>query len=119
MHTHTWYGVEHCVALHVHCCLLSCLQARKDLGGISAALGRGTANTALVYHARRLMALHEGDLPYAVRDEALMTLVTCAEMGIHARVQLAAAGVLCDRVHPHQNHTIWPACRHAETYHCL
>lgn len=29
--------------------------------------GAGTANTALVYHAKKLMALHEGDLPYAVQ----------------------------------------------------
>ncbi len=29
--------------------------------------GEGTANTALVFHGRRLLTLHEGDLPYAVR----------------------------------------------------
>jgi hypothetical protein len=28
--------------------------------------GDGTGNTSLVYHARRLYALHEGDLPYAI-----------------------------------------------------
>ena len=28
--------------------------------------GFGTANTALIYHANKLLALHEGDLPYAV-----------------------------------------------------
>lgn len=32
--------------------------------------GNGTANTALVYHAGRLLALHEGDLPYQVRAAA-------------------------------------------------
>ena len=29
--------------------------------------GRGRANTALAAHAGRLLALHEGDLPYALR----------------------------------------------------
>lgn len=28
--------------------------------------GFGTANTALIFHAQKLLALHEGDLPYAV-----------------------------------------------------
>jgi carotenoid cleavage dioxygenase len=29
--------------------------------------GDGTANTALAFHAGRLLALHEADLPYVVR----------------------------------------------------
>lgn len=29
--------------------------------------GQGLANTALVYHAKKVMSLHEGDLPYAAR----------------------------------------------------
>ena len=41
-------------------------QLRKKTGVIPAGLGEGTANTALVYHANKLMSLHEGDLPYAV-----------------------------------------------------
>jgi len=34
---------------------------------IRTAEGAGTGNTALVYHANRLLALHEGDMPYALR----------------------------------------------------
>lgn len=37
------------------------------LGVVGRAHGSGTANTSVVYHAGRLMALNEGDLPYAVR----------------------------------------------------
>ena len=29
--------------------------------------GTGAANTALVFHARRLLSLYESDLPFAVR----------------------------------------------------
>uniref|UniRef100_A0A7S1X8S3 carotenoid 9,10-dioxygenase n=1 Tax=Tetraselmis chuii TaxID=63592 RepID=A0A7S1X8S3_9CHLO len=29
--------------------------------------GKGTGNTAMVYHAKRLLALHEGDMPYALK----------------------------------------------------
>ncbi len=37
------------------------------LGVLDDSRGLGTANTALHYHAGKLMAVHEGDLPYAVR----------------------------------------------------
>uniref|UniRef100_A0A7S0WUG4 carotenoid 9,10-dioxygenase n=1 Tax=Chlamydomonas leiostraca TaxID=1034604 RepID=A0A7S0WUG4_9CHLO len=40
---------------------------KRKLGICPRKGGSGTANTALVFHARRLLALHEGDLPYAVR----------------------------------------------------
>jgi carotenoid cleavage dioxygenase len=40
---------------------------RRKVGVTPAGEGAGTANTALVYHANKLLALHEGDLPYAVR----------------------------------------------------
>ena len=49
-------------------------QLRKKTGVIPAGLGEGTANTALVYHANKLMSLHEGDLPYAVRRLAVNKL---------------------------------------------
>lgn len=42
-------------------------QARTALGIIDDSQGAGTANTALVYHGGALLALNEGDKPYAVR----------------------------------------------------
>uniref|UniRef100_A0A061RE98 carotenoid 9,10-dioxygenase n=1 Tax=Tetraselmis sp. GSL018 TaxID=582737 RepID=A0A061RE98_9CHLO len=40
----------------------------KGLAGLTVGgEGRGTANTAMVFHAGRLLALHEGDMPYALR----------------------------------------------------
>jgi carotenoid cleavage dioxygenase len=35
--------------------------------------GVGTANTSLFFHAGRLLALHEGDLPYQVSGKAFGT----------------------------------------------
>lgn len=40
---------------------------RKQLGVLDTSQGAGTGNTALVYHGKQLLALHEGDKPYAVR----------------------------------------------------
>lgn len=37
------------------------------MGAVDLRDGGGTANTALAYHAGRLLALNEGDLPYAIR----------------------------------------------------
>ncbi|KAG2454857.1 hypothetical protein HYH02_000688 [Chlamydomonas schloesseri] len=39
----------------------------KALGAVKTNNGTGTANTALVFHAKRLLALNEGDLPYGVK----------------------------------------------------
>ncbi len=39
---------------------------RRTLGLLRPAQGVGTANTALAFHAGRLLALNECDLPYAV-----------------------------------------------------
>ncbi|KXZ51783.1 hypothetical protein GPECTOR_11g227 [Gonium pectorale] len=39
----------------------------RSLGVVRTENGAGTANTALAFHAGRLLALHEGDLPYGVR----------------------------------------------------
>ncbi len=50
--------------------------------------GFQTANTALIYHANKLLVLHEGDLPYAVRHAALITCMQavatcCATLHLH------------------------------------
>ncbi|DBA75024.1 hypothetical protein WJX77_000411 [Trebouxia sp. C0004] len=42
-------------------------QLEIKLGVYNVKDGFGTANTALIYHANKLLVLHEGDLPYAVR----------------------------------------------------
>lgn len=48
--------------------------------------GFGTANTALIYHANKLLALHEGDLPYAVSP--LLPIAACPHL--HHILQLNA-----------------------------
>ena len=40
---------------------------KKRLGVLDPSNGLGTANTALAFHAGRLLALHEGDKPYWLR----------------------------------------------------
>ncbi|XP_011087733.1 carotenoid 9,10(9',10')-cleavage dioxygenase 1-like [Sesamum indicum] len=40
---------------------------RTKLKVLDASYGFGTANTAIVYHHGKLMALHEGDKPYAIK----------------------------------------------------
>lgn len=40
---------------------------RHKLGVLDDSSGEGTGNTALVYHNKKLLALHEGDKPYAIR----------------------------------------------------
>ncbi|KAK4488621.1 hypothetical protein RD792_004390 [Penstemon davidsonii] len=50
---------------------------RTKLKVLDITYGYGTANTALVYHHGKLMALHEGDKPYAIKvleDGDLQTL---------------------------------------------
>jgi carotenoid cleavage dioxygenase len=39
---------------------------KSKTGIIDTSKGDGTANTSIVYHAGKIMALHEGDLPYQV-----------------------------------------------------
>lgn len=76
-------------------------QAKLALGVIDKRPGTGTANTALVYHARRLMSLHEGDLPYAVRwllvclhSIPYRTCVACVD-GIAAHVAALVRPAVC------------------------
>ncbi|KAE9590460.1 Carotenoid 9,10(9',10')-cleavage dioxygenase 1 [Lupinus albus] len=50
---------------------------RNKLKVLDESYGRGTANTALIYHHGNLLALHEGDKPYAIKvfeDGDLQTL---------------------------------------------
>ncbi len=61
---------------------LMALDATKRAVGAVAALDSpmGTANTALEFHAGRLLALNEGDVPWALRvlcEGALETLGAC------------------------------------------
>ena len=54
-------------------------QLRLKLGITPQKEGVGTANTALVFHANKLLALHEGDLPYAVLARLPETSGTCLQ----------------------------------------
>jgi carotenoid cleavage dioxygenase-like enzyme len=40
---------------------------KKRLGILDLSQGTGQANTNLVYHGKKLLALHEGDLPYVLK----------------------------------------------------
>ncbi|GAB4824146.1 hypothetical protein N2152v2_011192 [Parachlorella kessleri] len=43
-------------------------QIKEEIGILQPGkYGSGTGNTALLFHAKRLLALHEGDLPYVLR----------------------------------------------------
>jgi hypothetical protein len=48
------------------CCPVLSVQVGIIRGAPLLENGVGTANTSLVFHAGRLLALHEGDLPYQV-----------------------------------------------------
>lgn len=57
--------------------VLLALGKMKQLAGVirGEKQGSGCANTALVFHAGKLLALHEADLPYALR----MTCEVCIQ----------------------------------------
>ena len=63
--------------------------------------GKGQANTALVFHAKRLLSLHEGDLPYAVRLIAsLCSLLGTAGQTPHSMRRTPCAGLnVCHASH--------------------
>lgn len=42
-------------------------KVKAKLGLIDLSAGSATANTALAYHAGRILALNEGDMPYCLR----------------------------------------------------
>jgi len=54
-----------------------------QVGVLDMSQGNGTANTNLVYHAGKLMALHEGDLPYQlhVSPEGAVSTVKRMDLG--------------------------------------
>mmetsp|Transcript_13987 Transcript_13987/g.42222 ORF Transcript_13987/g.42222 Transcript_13987/m.42222 type:complete len:538 (+) Transcript_13987:324-1937(+) len=54
-----------CGAGYLVCMALAWL--KKKTGVIDVSEGGGHANTALVFHAKQLLALEEGDMPYALR----------------------------------------------------
>eukprot|EP00271_Cylindrocystis_brebissonii_P007506 TRINITY_DN21076_c0_g1_i1.p1 TRINITY_DN21076_c0_g1~~TRINITY_DN21076_c0_g1_i1.p1 ORF type:complete len:547 (+),score=105.42 TRINITY_DN21076_c0_g1_i1:145-1785(+) len=55
-------------------------ELRAYLGVIDKTNGEGTGNTALAYHNGSLMALHEGDAPYAIQVMADGQLETAGRM---------------------------------------
>jgi len=59
---------------------------KSALGVTAGAASAGTANTSLVLHASRLLALNEGDMPHALRVLCSGVVETLG------RVTLAAAG---------------------------
>ena len=63
---HGWGGLWHA----------GLAELRRKVGVTPKEQGAGTANTALVCHAGKLLALHEGDLPYAVRPCSVLSLIT-------------------------------------------
>lgn len=66
--------------------------ARRLLRAKDSSDGDGTANTALVWHARRLLALHEGDLPYVLRvacDGVVETVGRLREFGAGGKKEKA------------------------------
>ena len=65
--------------------------------------GFQTANTALIYHANKLLVLHEGDLPYAVCHASLISCMqafaTCCST-LHLQPRLLALAALYDGICP-------------------
>ena len=51
--------------------------------------GDGHGNTALVYHARRLMALEEGDVPYQLRVACAGLIETLGRVTYDGKLQHA------------------------------
>ena len=56
------------------CLICVPLKTLADTGSVQ--VSTGTANTALVFHAQRLLALHEADTPYHVSPTPSMQLLT-------------------------------------------
>jgi len=59
---------------------------RHKLGILDNSNGEGTGNTALIYHNKKLMALQEGDKPYAIRVLEDGDLETLGRLDFGARL---------------------------------
>jgi hypothetical protein len=68
-------------------------QLRMKLGITPQREGVGTANTALVYHASKLLGLHEGDLPYAVCISSFHHLLCPSFLSLSERSQVNDLGL--------------------------
>ena len=51
-------------------CLSATIVAFRLTAAAVQSHGDGLANTAMIFHGNRLLALHEGDKPYVVRCSA-------------------------------------------------
>ena len=65
---------------------LALSRLKKALGVLDYSQGMGTANTALAFHAGRLLALHEGDLPYQLRLACDGLLSTVGRLSLGGKV---------------------------------
>lgn len=71
------------------------MSVKRALGLISNAEGAGTGNTALVFHAKRLLALHEADMPYALRVLCEGVVQTLERVTLGSQTKFTAHPKVC------------------------